>query len=141
MVFLWISLSCPNTYSMRMVTTLLSFWKGNTWTRWWTISCPCVFPTFVMLTVLFMHHPINRGYIDNIFLFKSKNRYNYTQDNCFLRQLSNQKVFLFKMSIDGVANSVDLVRQMQLSGDLENAWIMFDHFKCIEGWSTMYSVS
>jgi hypothetical protein len=45
------------------------------------------------------------------------------------------------MSIDGVANSVDLVRQMQLSGDLENAWIMFDHFKCIEGWSTMYSVS
>jgi hypothetical protein len=45
------------------------------------------------------------------------------------------------MSIDGVANSVDLVRQMQLGGDLENAWIMFDHFKCIEGWSTMYSVS
>ncbi len=94
-----------------------------------------------MLTMLFMHHPINRGYIDNIFLFKSKNRYNYTQDNCFLRQFSNQKVFLFKMSIDGVANSVDLVRQMQLGGDLENAWIMFDHFKCIEGWSTMYSVS
>jgi hypothetical protein len=29
-------------------------------------------------------------------LFKSKNRYNYIQDNCFLRQVSNQKVFLFK---------------------------------------------
>jgi hypothetical protein len=28
-----------------------------------------------------------------------------------------------------------LVRQMQLGGDLENAWIMFDHFKCIKGWA------
>jgi hypothetical protein len=44
------------------------------------------------------------------------------------------------MSIDGVANGVDLVMQMQLGGDLENAWIMFDHFKCIKKWNTMYRV-
>jgi hypothetical protein len=45
------------------------------------------------------------------------------------------------MSIDGVANGVDLVKRMQLGGDLENAWIMLDHFKRIEGWSIMYSMS
>jgi len=26
---------------------------------------------------------------------------------------------------------------MQLGGDLENAWNMFDHSKCVEGWTTM----
>ncbi len=57
---------------------------------------PLCFPNICNIVVLFKHHPTNRGYIDNIFLFKSKNRYNYIQDNCFLRQVSNQKVFLFK---------------------------------------------
>jgi hypothetical protein len=26
---------------------------------------------------------------------------------------------------------------MQLGDDLENEWIMFDHFKHVEGWTTM----
>jgi hypothetical protein len=38
----------------------------------------------------------------------------------------NQKVFFFKMLVDGVAKGVNLVKQMQLGGDLENPWIMFD---------------
>jgi len=102
---------------------------------------PLCFPNICNLVVLFKRHSTNRGYIDKILLFKSKSRYNYIQDNCFLRQLSNQKVFFFKMSIDGVPNGVDLVKRMQLGGDLENAWIMLDHFKQIERWSIMYSMS
>ncbi len=27
--------------------------------------------------------------------------------------------------------------RMQLVGDLQNAWIMFDHVKCVANWTTM----
>jgi hypothetical protein len=26
---------------------------------------------------------------------------------------------------------------MQPTGDLQNVWIMFDHVKCVAGWTTM----
>jgi hypothetical protein len=41
------------------------------------------------------------------------------------------KVYLFKMSTNGPTSGVNLVRQMQRVGDLENAWIIFDHIKCV----------
>jgi hypothetical protein len=41
------------------------------------------------------------------------------------------------MSVNDVTNDVDIVKQMQPNGDLENILVMFDHFKCIEGWTTM----
>jgi hypothetical protein len=32
---------------------------------------------------------------------------------------------------------VDLVKWMQLGGDLENSWMMLDHVKHVQGWTTM----
>ncbi len=41
------------------------------------------------------------------------------------------------MSMEGLTSGMDLVRQMQLKGDLENAWIMFDHIEHVEKQTTM----
>jgi hypothetical protein len=41
------------------------------------------------------------------------------------------------MSEVGPCNGVDLVKQMQLGGDLQDVWIMFDHVKRIKKWTTM----
>jgi hypothetical protein len=46
-------------------------------------------------------------------------------------------VYLFKMSTCGPASGVSLVRRMQLGGDLENEWVMFDHVKRVKDWTTM----
>jgi hypothetical protein len=51
--------------------------------------------------------------------------------------LVSKKVFVFKMSKVGPGSSVHLVKQMQPSGDLQEAWIMFDHVKRIKHWTTM----
>ncbi len=50
--------------------------------------------------------------------------------------MSSQKVFLLNMSIDNYGNNVDLVKWMQV-GDMENAWMMFNRVKHVEGWTTM----
>ncbi len=41
------------------------------------------------------------------------------------------------MFCNNYGNNVGLVRWMQPCGDLENAWIMFDHVKHVIGWTTM----
>ncbi len=41
------------------------------------------------------------------------------------------------MYVDGYGSGVDLVRQMQHVGDLQNAWMMFNRAKHVEGWTTM----
>jgi hypothetical protein len=41
------------------------------------------------------------------------------------------------MSMQGLTSDVDLVRWMQPRGDLQNAWMMFNHVKNVEGWTTM----
>jgi hypothetical protein len=47
------------------------------------------------------------------------------------------KVFIFKMSEVGPGSGVHLVKRMQPDGDLEDAWIMFDHVKRVKHWTTM----
>jgi hypothetical protein len=37
----------------------------------------------------------------------------------------------------GPGSGVDLVKRMQPDGDLEDAWMMFDHVKRIKKWITM----
>jgi hypothetical protein len=49
----------------------------------------------------------------------------------------SDKVFLFKMSKVGPGNGVDLVKRMQPGGDLQDAWIVFDHVKRVKKWTTM----
>jgi 6-phosphofructokinase len=46
-------------------------------------------------------------------------------------------VFVFKMSEVGPGSGVHLVKRMQLGGDLEDVWIIFDHVKRVKHWTTM----
>jgi hypothetical protein len=41
------------------------------------------------------------------------------------------------MSKVGPVSGVHMVNRMQPGGDLEHAWIMFDHVKRIKNWTTM----
>ena len=49
----------------------------------------------------------------------------------------DDKVFVFKMSKVGPAFGVDLVTRMQPGGDLQDSWLMFDHVKHVNNWTTM----
>src|ERR1700738_1163803 len=37
----------------------------------------------------------------------------------------------------GRVSRVDLVKRMKAGGDLEHAWLMFDHVKRVQSWTTM----
>ncbi len=39
--------------------------------------------------------------------------------------------------IDGDDSGVNLVKWMQIEGDLENSWMMFNDVKRVQGWTTM----
>jgi hypothetical protein len=41
------------------------------------------------------------------------------------------------MFVNGIASGFNFVQQMQLGDDLQNAWMMFNHVKCVQGWTTM----
>jgi hypothetical protein len=41
------------------------------------------------------------------------------------------------MLINGVGSGVSLITQVELAGDLQNVWIMFDHVKHVVGWRIM----
>ncbi len=68
---------------------------------------------------------------------KSKSRYDYIHECYFPRQLFEQKVFIFHMCINDVGSGASLVTQMQPIGNLQNAWIMFEHVKHVASWTTM----
>jgi len=44
-------------------------------------------------------------------------------------------MFMFKMSMHGDGSLCDLMKRMQLKGNLQTAWIMFDHVKHVQGWT------
>jgi hypothetical protein len=54
------------------------------------------------------HHPSNSSSIDYILKLKAMSSYDFIKDNCFLDQQAGQKVYLFKMSMDGVVFIFDL---------------------------------
>jgi hypothetical protein len=60
----------------------------------------------------------------------------YIQGNVFPGQ-GKDKVYVFKMLEDGPGSGVDLVKRMHPRGDLEKAWLMFDHVKRVLEWTTM----
>jgi hypothetical protein len=70
--------------------------------------------------------------------FKANSGYDFIENNCFSKQkYFGEKVFIFNMSMDGDNSGCELVKQMQLGGDLQITWIMFDHVKCFQGWKTL----
>jgi hypothetical protein len=77
-----------------------------------------------------------RGAYDNIMATKTYTTIEYVHGNVFPGQ-GKDKVYVFKMLEDGLGSGVDLVKCMHPGGDLENAWLMFDHVKCVKEWTTM----
>jgi hypothetical protein len=78
------------------------------------------------------------GVMDGIATFRGCSHWAYVQENKFPSQGSDSdKVFVFKMSKVGPESGVHLVNRMQPGGDLEHAWIMFDHVKRVKNWTTM----
>ena len=76
------------------------------------------------------------GYVGSILKLKKGSKYDYIQDNRFPGQGSDL-AYLFKMSTTGPGSGVDLVRRMQPGGDLALQFIMFDHMKRIDKWTTL----
>ncbi len=114
----------------------VELFKGEQFEQIQDKFCEINSPNIHNLVASFKHH-LGGGYIDSILELKSKSQYDYIQEYCFLGQVLGQKVFIFKMSINGVGSGVNLVTQMLPSRDLQNAWIMFDHVKRVVGWTTM----
>ncbi len=90
---------------------------------------PLCSPSICNLIVSMKHHLDNLGSLDYILKLKALSGYDYIQDNCFPGQHAKQKVDLFKMFVNGAAFRFDQVQQM--GDDLQNAWMMFDHIKCV----------
>jgi hypothetical protein len=78
------------------------------------------------------------GVMDGIATLRGCSHWAFVQENKFPGQGSeSDKVFVFKMSEVGPGSGVHLVKRMQPGGDLEDAWIMFDHVKRVKHWTTM----
>jgi hypothetical protein len=89
---------------------------------------PFYFPNIWNLIASFKHNAsIKAPWIT--YLSLSQKVLMIIQDTYFPRQMVGQKVFLFKMSLYGPTSKVNLVRHMQLGGDLQNCWLMFSHIK------------
>ena len=75
------------------------------------------------------------GYVDNILKLKKGSKYDYIQESWFLGQ-GSELAYLF-MSMTGPGSGVDLLRCMQLGGNLVLQLIMFDYVKRIDYWTTL----
>ena len=67
---------------------------------------------------------------------KKESRFKFIHNSIFSGQ-GKEKVYVFKMLMEGPGSGVDLVKRMQPGGDLQNGWIMFDHVKRVADWTTM----
>ena len=76
-----------------------------------------------------------RGVYDSFMAMQRYTTIEYIHGNIFLNQ-GKDKVRVFKMLVDGPGSDVDLVKHMQLGGDLENTWLIFDHVKWVQEWTT-----
>jgi hypothetical protein len=115
----------------------MEFLKGEKLNQMLLKFTPLCSPSIRNLIVSLKHSFDNLGSFDYIFKLKTLFGYDYIQDNYFFGQQARQKVYLFKMSINGVVFKFDLVRQIQPGDDLQIAWMMFNHIKHVQGWMVM----
>ncbi len=76
-------------------------------------------------------------YIFSILILKANNGYYFILDSCFPGQHTKKICFLFKMYVHRDGSGHDFVKWMQLGGDLQIVWIMFNYVKHVEGWTTL----
>lgn len=73
------------------------------------------------------------GVMDNMTKFKGLGTWAYMQKNMFLSQGEDEEeVFVFKMLEVRPGSGVNLVKRIQPRRDLEDAWIMFNHYKRVK---------
>ena len=66
--------------------------------------------------------------MDNIMTLKDHSGFKYIHGSRFMGQCKD-RVFVCRKPIDLPGSDVDLVKRIQVGGDMENSWIMFDHVK------------
>jgi hypothetical protein len=69
---------------------------------------PLCFPDIHNFITSLKHRPSNLSSINYILKLKAMSSYDFIKDNCFLGQQVGQKVYLFKVSMDGVVFGFDL---------------------------------
>jgi hypothetical protein len=77
-----------------------------------------------------------RGEYDSIMAMRRFTRIEYIHGNVFPGQ-GKDKVYVFKMLVDEPGSGVDLVKRMQPRRNLKNTWLMFNHVKRVQEWTTM----
>jgi hypothetical protein len=74
--------------------------------------------------------------MDSIIALKDHSAFKFVHGSRFPGQ-SKDKMFVFKMSVDLPGSDDELVKMMQVSGNIENSWIIFDHVKRLKDLTTM----
>jgi hypothetical protein len=74
--------------------------------------------------------------MNNIMALKNHYVFKFVYCSRFLRQ-AKDKVFVFKIFVDLLGSDSKLVKRMQVGGNMENSWIIFDHVKYLKYWRTM----
>lgn len=69
--------------------------------------------------------------MDSIMALKNHWDIKYVHGSRFLGQSKN-KVFVFKLSRDLQRNGMDLMKHMQVGGNMEKLFKIFDHVKCLK---------
>ena len=69
-----------------------------------------------------------------LYIFPSTSSYAFS----FSSSKSRNKVFVFKISVDLPGSDVHILKYIQMGGDMENSWIMFDHVKRLKYWTTFH---
>ena len=87
-------------------------------------------------TISLYRSGVKRGAYDSIMAIEMYTTIEYVHGNAFPGQ-GKDKMYIFKMLEDGPGSGMDLVKRMQLGGDLKNAWLMLDHVKHVKEWTTM----
>ena len=88
-------------------------------------------PSIQNMIVTFRVEGKGKGEIDQILEMKRHAKIEFIHDNVFPGQ-GQEKVYFFKMLVDGPGSGVDLIRRMQRGEDLQNCFVMFDHVKRVK---------
>jgi len=93
-------------------------------------------PNVRNIVASFQNNGAGGGEIDRILAMKKQAKIEFIHDSVFPRQ-GQEKVYFFKMFVDGPRSGVDLVKRMKPGGDLEHCFLMFDDVKRVKGWTTI----
>ncbi len=89
--------------------SLMEFLEGEKLNQMLLKFAPLCFLGIRNLIVSLKHCFDNMCFVYSIFKLKALFNYDYIRDNCFPGQQITQKVYLFKMYVDGIASKFDFI--------------------------------